>query len=137
MTIRQDITIYQGSTWSYVYTHKDSAGDPVDLSGYSARMAIKQCFDDSAIAYLSTGSDADGGTIALGGALGTVTMSMTAAQSQSLLTDVDVIALIPPEKRRKLYREVVYMYDLELVSGAGVVTRALEGRLIVQREVTG
>ena len=29
-----------------------------------------------------------------------------------------------------------FKYDLELVSPAGVVTRALEGRLIVQRGVT-
>lgn len=136
MTTRQDIRINQGETWSYVYTHRDGAGSAIDLTGYSARMAVKASYEDGSIAYLSTGSDAEGGTIVLGGMLGTVTMSMSADQTTNL-TDANLYGFLPPDKRKKYERDVSYIYDLELVSGAGVVTRVLEGRCIVHREVTG
>ena len=133
MTIRQNLTIRQGETWSYVYTHL-AAGSPVDLTGYTARMSIRESFEGTNEAYLSTGADANGGTITLGGVAGTVTLAMTAAQSAALAGDLSSILFVEPRKRAE--RDVDFLYDLELVSGAGVVTRALEGCLRVQREVT-
>ena len=84
MTIRQDLKINQGETWSWVYTHIDSTGSAIDLTGYTARMSVKTNFTGSTEAYLSTGADADGGIISLGGVVGTVTLSMTAAQTTAL-----------------------------------------------------
>lgn len=139
MTTRHDLTVRQGETWSYVYTYRDSAGDLIDLTGYSARMAIKRAATDAetAQAYLSTGADADGGTIALGGALGTVTLSMTATETSGLLSDVDITALIPPAMRAAYSeKKEEFVYDLELVDGSGNVTRVLEGRFLVRRGVT-
>lgn len=139
MTIRHDLTVRQGETWSHVYTHRDSAGSAIDLTGYSARMAVKRAATDAETpqAYLSTGSDADGGTITLGGAAGTVTLAMTAAETSGLLSDVDITALIPPAKR-SLYADKMeeFVYDLEIIDGSGSVTRALEGRFLVRRGVT-
>ena len=135
MTTRQDLRIRQGETWQHVYTHRDSSGSAVDLSGYSARMAIRPNIGGSLEAYLSTGSDADGGTIALGGAAGTVTLSMTAAQAAAMADGLSSASvLLAPEYR--VEPVVKYRYDLELVSGAGAVTRALEGCVYVHREVT-
>ena len=128
MTIRHDITIHQGQTWTFVYTHR-IGGAVVDLTGYSARMAIKADYSAAFLAYLSTGSDADGGSIALGGASGTATLFMTATESSALAGE---ITMMPVEDMATMF----FKYDLELVSPAGVVTRALEGRLIVQRGVT-
>jgi hypothetical protein len=132
MTTRQDLIVRQGETWSFTWT-KLSAGAAVNLTGYSARMSVKPRLGGAADAYLSDGSDADGGTITLGGALGTVVLAMTAAQTAALAQAVtgyveDVCAVCGPK--------VVFMYDLETVSGAGVVTRELEGRFIVWRGVT-
>lgn len=135
MTLRQDILIRQGETWSHVYTHRDSAGDAVDLTGYSARMSIKESYEGATEAYLSSGADADGGSIALGGAAGTVTLSMTAAQTSALLNLLFYTVLEGPARRAA--RNVDFLYDVEIVSGAGAVTRVIEGRLRVQREVTG
>lgn len=128
MTIRHDLTIHQGQTWTFVYTHR-VGGAVVNITGFSARMGIKADYSASFLAYLSTGADADGGTIALGGAGGTVTMSMTATESGALAGD---ISIIPAEDVATMF----FKYDLELVSPAGLVTRALEGRLIVHRGVT-
>lgn len=125
MTTRQDITIRQGETWSYAYTHSS------DLTGYSARMSIKADWSSDAVAYLSTGSDADGGSIAID--VAGVTLSMTAAQTTALLDN----SAFPTWKAVEKKQSVTLIYDLELVSGAGAVTRALEGRAHVLREVTG
>lgn len=141
MTIRQNIEVKQGETFSFVYTHLDAAGSVIDLTGYTARMAIRKYYNAAHEAYLSTGSDADGGTITLGGGTGTVTLAMTAVQTAALAeaetsginillardSGMDVPSVF--EKRRK------FIYDLELVNGA-TITRALEGELIVHREVT-
>jgi hypothetical protein len=135
MPTRQDLIVYQGQTFSFVYTKKNAAGSAVDLTGYTARMKVKDTYNGVEQARLTTGADADGGSITLGGALGTVTLAMTADQSAALASEISVASVMltsldlnKPEK--------VYLYDLELVSGAGVVTRELEGRFVVRREIT-
>jgi hypothetical protein len=135
MTTRQDLIIRQGETWSYVYTKHNAAGVAVDLTGYSARMAIKDCYNGAQQAYLSTGADAWGGSITLGGIAGTVTLSMTAAQAAALAGILNQLALVP-QSIDYSKPTVTWLYDLELVSGAGVVTRELQGRVEIQREVT-
>jgi hypothetical protein len=129
--MRQDLTVNQGETWSFVYTHKDAAGSLINLTGYTARMMVKAAYVDGFQAYFSTGSDANGGSISLGGSAATVTLAMTADQSARLVDNASLV-LVPEDKNPIL----VYRYDLELVSAAGVVTRVLEGRFILRREVT-
>jgi hypothetical protein len=133
MTTRHDLRVRQGETWSWTYT-KTADGSPVDLSAYSARMAVKARIGGSAEAYLSTGADADGGSITLGGAQGTVTLAMTAAQTAALTEDTSLALLMDPTFWAE--RDVEFFYDLELVDGSGNVTRELEGRLIVHRQIT-
>ena len=134
MATRQDIRINQGETWSHTFPWSANLS-----SGYSAAMSIKKVPGQTttALAYLSTGTDADGGTLALGNQ--TITASMTAAQTAALLTDVDIYALILPEKRRKEYveHEECFLYDINLTNTAtGAVTRAYEGKVTVRRSVT-
>jgi hypothetical protein len=68
------------------------------------------------IATLST-TAGNTGTITLGGTAGTVDLLISAANTASLTAGQ-------------------YVYDLELVSGGGVVTRLLEGNFKVSAEVT-
>lgn len=137
MPLRQDLIAYQGETWSFVYTKRDSSGAAVSLTGYTARMSIKDAYNGALEAYFSTGSDADGGTITLGGAAGTVTLSMTAAQSAALAGELNALSSVLLRGERDTTKpSATYLYDLELISGAGVVTRELEGRFVVRREVT-
>lgn len=134
MTTRQDIRINQGETWSHTFPWS------ADLSsGYSAAMSIKKVPGQTttALAYLSTGADADGGTLTLGNQ--TIVASMTATETAALLTDVDIYALIPPEKRRPEYieHEECFLYDVNLTNtSTGAVTRAYEGKVTVRRSVT-
>jgi hypothetical protein len=136
MTARQDLTIRQGETWSFIYT-KLSSGSAVNLTDYTARMSVKDTYNGISQVYLSTGSDANGGTITLGGALGTVTLSMTAAQSSAMAGWLNFpLAILDGVDFDITKPSIRYLYDLELISGAGVVTRELEGRLIVYREIS-
>lgn len=119
---RYSFTIEQGATFSRTITYRNSAGVAVDLTGYSARMKVKSADLATTILDLvntgATGSQIN--AITLGGAAGTVTLALTPAQTAALAatTDFDLV------------------YDLEIVSAGGVVTRLLEGRVKVAREVT-
>lgn len=109
-----DIVLYQGTTFTEQLTWKDSSGDPVDLTGWTARMMARESVD-AETAFITLTTENDG--IALGGAAGTITLSMT---------DADTSAL-------SIYSGI---YDLELISDSGDVFRLLQGNLTVSREVT-
>jgi hypothetical protein len=135
VTARQDLIIRQGETYSFTWTKRDSAGAAVDLTGYTARMRVKDTYNGVQQVYLTSGADSQGGAITLGGAAGTVVLSMTADQSAALASEVNMVSILlssldlnKPQK--------TYLYDLELVSGAGAVARELEGRVVVRREIT-
>lgn len=109
-----DILIEQGATFRLQILYKDSNGVAVNLTGYTARMQVRQKYSSpDALLTLTT----ENGGIALGGAAGTVTV--TAAAS---LTD-DITATCG-------------VYDLELQSGGGIVTRLVEGNVNITPEVT-
>jgi len=107
-----DITIDQGATFSLTITWEISSS-PVDLTGYSARMQARHSVNASA-----TFIDIDSGSeIVLGGVLGTLAITLSDTVTAAITEQCGV-------------------YDLELVSGAGVVTRLLQGSITVSREVT-
>lgn len=115
MSNRYNLNIDQGATLSVVATWKDSNGTPVNLTGYTARLQVRNDFAaGSAVLSLTT----ENGGIALGGTAGTVTLSAAATATAALSAPY------------------VGVYDLELVSGGGVVTRLLEGTANVTPEVT-
>lgn len=109
---RYDITIEQGATYAQTFTWTDDAGDPVNLTGYTARMKIKTA--KGATANIASLTDAAG--ITLGGAAGTIAVTLTATVTAA-------------------YTFKRAVYDLELVNG-DTVTRLLEGDVILSKEVT-
>jgi hypothetical protein len=111
---KRNITIEQGATYRYSLIWKDSDGVPVDLSGYIARMQVRKMFtSDDTLLDLSSAN----GDIVLGGVLGTIEIEASAADT-ALITDK------------------VGVYDVELESSSGVVTRIIEGSVTIKPEVT-
>jgi hypothetical protein len=78
MGARYDFTIKQGATITRVLTRKYvSTGLPVDLTGHTAVMHIKESADSSTILARSDGTSPTI-TLTLGGALGTITFTIAA-----------------------------------------------------------
>ena len=87
---------------------------PIDLTGYTARMQIRQTAESST--FLAELTNANGG-ITLGGTAGTVTIVMTAAVTAALTAGRAV-------------------YDLELVPPNSKTIRWLAGTVNITREIT-
>lgn len=109
-----DLMIEQGATFNQTVTWKDSTGAAVDLTGYSARMQFRPSVNAPTVYFSATSSD---GRIVLGGTAGTITINISAVETTA-------------------FTFVSAVYDLELQSASGVVTRLLEGGVAVSREVT-
>lgn len=110
-----DLRCYQGANFDYTLTWQ-TGGTAVNLTGYSARMQVRDSYDaGTAIVSLTNGTG-----ITLGGTAGTIEVALTATQTAALDGTPNIQAL----------------YDLELVSGAGYVTRLVEGRFYIYPEVT-
>ena len=108
-----DITADQGATYSVVITYKNSNGTPINLTGYTARMQLRASYA-SATAALSLTTE--NGRIALGGAAGTITLTVAAATMETL-------------------EAKTYVYDLELVDGSTVI-RLLQGLFVNRPNAT-
>ena len=108
-----DILIEQGATYSQVVTYKES-GVAVNLTGYTARMQVRSTLESAtSVVELTTANS----RIALGGSAGTITLTISATDTAALTAGRGV-------------------YDLELVSGSGIVTRLLQGVATISRNVT-
>ena len=106
-----NLTIDQGTTIRSDVTVKDANGQPFDLTGYSAAAKMAK-------GYASTRTRSNLNTsIATDAATGVVTLSLTAAETTAL------------DAER-------YVYDLEITSSVGAVTRVIEGLITVRPQVT-
>lgn len=115
---KYNLTIYQGATFRLPLawaTGVAPATTPVDLTGCTARMQAREDHA-AAVALLNLTTDVGGG-IVLGGALGTVTVTMTAAQTAGITWESAV-------------------YDIEVVFPDSTVRRLVEGCICVSPEVT-
>jgi predicted MFS family arabinose efflux permease len=108
-----DFTIEQGATFNLLLTWKIN-DIPVNLTNWTARLQARVDVEDTETVLTLT---TENGGITLGGALGTISLDRTATQT----------ALLPAG---------TYVYDLELISGVGAVTRLVQGELDISAEVT-
>jgi hypothetical protein len=111
---RVDLTIYQGSDFSQVVTFLQTAGGtPVDLTGLTGRMQIRQSKGSSALFMDLT---TENGRLTFGGTTGVVTMTLNTTETATIQADG--------------------VYDLEFVTSATSAARWLEGSIILSKEVT-
>lgn len=109
-----NIVADQGATLSRVVTWRDSAKRPNNITGYTARMQVRSTVESATVVLELT---TENGRIILGGATGQVTLSVPATTMAAITADK-------------------YVYDIELVSPAGVVSRLMQGNFAVRGEVT-
>ena len=118
--------IEQGTTVQFEIQYKDSANNPINLSGYTARMQIRPDYADNTtttIVNLTTVLDADGTGLSMSGSNKT-----TPIQSGS-------IGIYISAASSSAFNFNEAKYDLEIVSG-NTVSRILEGSVKLRKEVT-
>lgn len=115
--VRQNLVIEQGATFKFnINWLQEDGTTPVDLTGFTARMHIRNSIDaTTTLLELTT----ENSRIALGGVAGTVQLSVDASDTPALTFTEGV-------------------YDLELVDtgGSGDVTRLTYGGVENRFEVT-
>ena len=99
----------QGATFSRQLTVKDN-GSVMNLTGYSVASKMRSTHDSGTVVgtFSCTISNASGGVIV---------MTMTSSTTGNI-------------------EEGMYVYDIEITSSAGTVTRLMEGNVTVNPEVT-
>lgn len=114
MAVAYNTTIDQGADWYLTVTYENPNGTPINITNYTSALQIRSLpSDPTTVLSLSTGSG-----ITITGATGTVEVHATAAQTR----DID---------------EGTYYYDLEITApNTGVVTRLVQGQVVVSPEVT-
>ena len=124
---RYSFTIEQGSTLDFELAYKDSNNDPINLTGHQGRMQIRPAIGDSTFHItLSRSLDADGTGLNFSGSdglnpptSGTIGIFISAASS-SLLD----------------FGEAVYDLEIATIDANPVVTRLLEGKVQLSKNVT-
>jgi hypothetical protein len=109
-----NFVIDQGADWFVTVVYKDSAGVAINLTGYTAALQIRDTYADSTT-DLSLTSPSGGITIT--GATGTIAIRATAAQTAAIAAGN-------------------YVYDLEITSVGGIVTRLIQGKISLSPQVT-
>jgi len=124
-----NLCINQGATYSvtFVWNTGSSCGCtngcscgcssnliPVDLTGFTAAMQIRQTVQSSTVLYSASTA---GGQIVLGGTAGTIALTIPASATAG-------------------FSWIRGVYDINLTSSGGIVTRLIQGNVIVSPEVT-
>lgn len=123
-SVRYDFEITQGETWEPgpIY-YRDETGAPINLTGRTARLQIRDGYDAPSAALALT---TENGGITLGGVAGTITPLATAAQTATLDVPNEINDTFPVVK--------AFIYELELLDGARVEP-LLYGQFNVRRDI--
>jgi len=108
MATKANITVDQGTTFSTTIYLTDDNGDPIDLTGYTGRSQMRKHY---------TSSNSQSFSVSLSNTEGSVSLTLTAVQTANIVAGR-------------------YVYDVEVVSGANVISRIIEGIVTVTPEVT-
>lgn len=122
---RYNFLIEQGATFQLELQYKDSDNNPINLTGYSGRLQIRQTIPSTTILLcLSSSLKLDGTGISFSGSNGT-----TPPTSGSIGIFISAVS-----SSQLTFDQAVY--DLEIENSAGFVTRLIEGGVQLSKEVT-
>ena len=115
-----NFTIEQGATFQRIFKYKGSDSVPIDLSSHAIRMQIRESIDSSSpiIDLTETENEINGSVITVGGN-----------------DNNEILILITAGATRDMnFGQAVY--DLEIEDIDGTVTRLLQGKIKLSKEVT-
>lgn len=132
----------QGSTFKLFFEYQTQGSTAIDLTGYDANMQVRRSKNDTELLLHITGNTVNSGVTGGGttgefaitggdAGLGGITLNASATGATltggvRIVVDATTMANVPAGR---------HLYDLELITGSEV-TRVLEGRFEVNRQVT-
>ena len=108
MALKANLLIDQGSSYNTTLMLTTETDEAMDLSGYTGAAQVRKHY---------TSSNSSAFSVDLNTSTGTVTLSMSANTTANLVAGR-------------------YVYDVEIISGSGNVTRVVEGIVTVTPNVT-
>lgn len=109
MATKANLVIDQGTDYSTVVNVTNDDGTPVNLTGYTGRGQIRKHYTSTnAVSFAVSVSNTEGGQL---------TLALTAPQTSNMAAGR-------------------YVYDVEVVSSANIVSRIVEGIVTLTPEVT-
>ena len=121
---RYSFAIEQGATTKFEIQYTDGKSTPIDLTGFTARMHIRETYDSASIILaMSSVLESDGTGLNLNG-----------LASNQPLSEGKIGVYISADKTAAFSFDQA-VYDLELVKGSEV-TRLIQGTIKLSREVT-
>lgn len=123
---KYSLLIEQGTTLDIELQYRDSSDTPIDLTGYSGKMQIKNSYADTATAvYATLSSDIlpDGTGLNFSGSSGT-----------NPPTSGTIGVFISAVTSSTFNFDTAY-YDIEITTGS-IVTRLLQGTIALSKQVT-
>jgi hypothetical protein len=120
MSNNLNITMDQGSTLVYTFNLTNTTGQPLSLTGFDARLQVRKSYGATAVEINCTIAN---GKLSWG-TVGQVILTLTPADTSSI------------RFASKDDAELVCVYDLEIIDGAGKVYKPARGDFTLNREVT-
>lgn len=118
-----NFTIEAGTTMEIPLVWKDPSNNPYNLTGYTARMQARPSIDSTTVLHEWT---TENGGITITPAEGKIVLAADDTETASWQS----WTVTPPST------SPTAVYDLEVISGSGFVTRLLEGTITIKKEVT-
>lgn len=116
-----DLLVEQGATFTRTLTLKDSAGAPIDITGWTFAGQIRKKYDSS--------SPLVSFTCAIVGAATNGQFSITLSHTQT-----SALPVLPAQDNSR--SPTLYSYDIECVKSDSTKARLLQGLVKVSPEVT-
>jgi len=107
-----NFTILQGQTTSFYMIWTNDSDAPVNLTGYTAKMQMRRTYDSATADFTFTHTSG-------------ITLTPLSGRIDILISDTQTSSMTDE-----------YVYDLELTSPIGGVTRILQGEITINQEVT-
>lgn len=112
-----ELVLPQGATFIYEVTYKDPDTNlAINLTGYSARMQIREKVESTSTIYSASTTGVSPAIVITAGS-GLVVLTIPAATTAGFT-----------------FKKAVF--DLEIESSSGIVTRLVKGTIILDKEVT-
>lgn len=109
----KNVIIDQGADWFITFTYKDNTDSPINLTNFSSHLQLRTSYDASTAAL----SLSSGNGITITPLLGKIEVHATATQTGAIASGD-------------------YVYDLEITSSSGIITRIVQGIAVVRPQVT-